>query len=577
MATQEGYLGNTNLKVTNQNQSYTQEQIQEYLKCMEDPIYFIKNYIKIVHVDYGVVPFELYDFQEEMVEIIHENRFCIFKLPRQVGKTTTTVAYLLYSILFNKNHSVVILANKAEMAQEMLGRVQLAYENLPSWLQQGIVTWNKRNIELENGSKIKAAATSSSSVRGGSYNVIFLDEFAHIDNKLALEFFNSVYPTISSGKKTKVVVVSTPLGMNHFFQMWENATKAKELRKKKQFTEADRLSRFVPFECHWSQVPGRDEEWKEQEIANLGSVDAFEQEYGGEFIGSSNTLISKRKLRHLSGKYNKPLYTETFLDVYEEPKIDVTEDDDGNKIKQPHKYVIAADTAQGKQLDYSAFVVVDVTDYPYKIVAKYRSNEISPLMYPQVIYEVAKRYNHAHVLLEINDVGIQVAQILHHELEYENILTVQNKGRSGQILSAGFSKNTSFGVKMTTPVKQTGCANLKTLIEGEKLLTSDFDIIAELTTFVSKGKSFEAEEGAHDDLVMSLVVFSWAVSQKYFRELMDSDIRKSMEKELIDQMEYIMLPDPIVNSRFTDFKEREVSRGDVWEIVNDPWGKNWFF
>lgn len=539
---EKGYLGNERLKTTNTPVAFTEENIREIIKCKNDPVYFIKTYIRIVHVDKGLVPFQLYGFQEKIVETIHENRFIICKIPRQSGKTTTTIAYLLHYLLFNKTVNVAILANKADIAQDILSRLQLAYEHLPAWLQQGIVTWNKRNIKLENGSAIKAAATSSSSIRGGSYNIIFLDEFAHIDNALAEQFFRSVYPTISSGNTTKVVVVSTPKGMNHFHQMWTAAEKADELRKDGKTKDGNMISRFVPIAVDWWDVPGRDEDWREQELANLGSEENFEQEYGCEFIGSSDTLIAAKHLRRLASQWRKPLYDDAGLTVYEEPMVSIEKDKEDYETTKPHVYVIAADTGWGKQLDYSAFTVVDVTEAPYRCVAQFRSNIIQPLLYPNKLYEIGKKYHNAYILLEINDVGLQVAQALHFDLEYENILTVAPKGRGGQQLSAGFQKTTQLGLKMTSVTKKIGCANMKTLLESNKLLLWDHATLAELTTFVQNGSSFEAEEGGHDDLVMSIVVFSWLVTQKYFKELINIDIRLFLQKDQADEIETNMLP-----------------------------------
>ena len=286
-----------------------------------------------------------------------------------------------------------------------------------------------------------------------------------------------------------------------------------------------------------------------------------------EFIGSSNTLISKRKLRLLANAHHRPLYSQDGLDVYEDPMVDILEDRDGFKENRPRKYVLCADTAQGKSLDYSSFVVVDVTEFPYKVVAKYRSNLISPLIYPNTIYNVAKKYHNAHVLIEVNDAGYQVSQMLHYDLEYDNILTCVIKGRTGQQLSAGFAKTTQFGVKMTTPVKKTGCANLKSLIESNKLLLWDYDTIAEMTTFVNVGNSFKAEEGCHDDLVMSMVIFSWVASQKYFREMVETDIRLNMQQDMEDQLEYNMLPPPLINDG--NSPEEIITETDVWRPVYD--------
>ena len=405
----EVYLGNPNLKKANTQIEFTQENILEFLKCKDDPVYFARKYIKIVSLDSGLVPFNMYKFQEKLIRNFHENRFNICKMPRQTGKSTTCVSYLLHYAVFNDNVNMAILANKASTAQDLLGRLQLAYENLPSWMQQGIISWNKRSLELENGSKISANSTSSSAVRGGSYNVIFLDEFAFIPNHIADDFFASVYPTISSGQSTKVIIVSTPRGMNHFYRMWHDSEKGK--------------NEYIPTDVHWSEVPGRDEAWKEQTIANT-SEQQFKVEFECEFLGSVNTLINPAKLRTLV--YEDPLKRNAGLDVYEEPK-------------ENHNYLVTVDVARGLGNDYSAFIVFDITEFPYKVVAKYRNNEIKPMMFPSIINDVGKGYNNAWILVEVNDIGDQVANILHYDLEYDNILMASQRGRAGQVVGSGFS------------------------------------------------------------------------------------------------------------------------------------------
>jgi hypothetical protein len=530
------YLGNPNLKKANTPIQFTEEQIIEFLKCKEDPVYFAKNYIKIVSLDHGLVPFEMYPFQEKLVRNFHENRFNICKMPRQTGKSTTCVSYLLHYAVFNDNVNIAILANKASTARDLLGRLQLAYENLPKWMQQGIISWNKGSLELENGSKISSNSTSSSAVRGGSYNVIFLDEFAFIPNHIADDFFASVYPTISSGQSTKVIIVSTPRGMNHFYRMWHDAERGK--------------NEYVPTDVHWSEVPGRDEAWKAQTIANT-SEQQFKVEFECEFLGSVNTLINASKLRNLA--YDDPIKRNAGLDIYEHPK-------------EEHNYLITVDVARGLGNDYSAFVVFDITNFPYKIVGKYKNNEIKPMLFPSIIHEVAKGYNDAWLLIEVNDIGDQVASILHFDLEYDNVLMCAMRGRAGQIVGSGFSgKKSQLGVRMTAAVKKLGCSNLKTLLEDDKLLTVDYDIISELTTFSQKHNSFEAEEGCNDDLAMCLVIFSWLVAQDYFKEMTDNDVRKRIYEEQKNQIEQDMSPFGFISDGLEDmdvFVEQKT--GDRW-------------
>ena len=528
------YLGNPNLKKANTQIQFSQENILEFVKCKEDPVYFARKYIQIVSLDKGLVPFRLYDFQEKLVRNFHESRFNICKMPRQTGKSTTVVSYLLHYAVFNDNVNIAILANKASTARDLLGRLQLAYENLPKWMQQGIIAWNKGSLELENGSKISANSTSSSAVRGGSYNVIFLDEFAFIPNHIADDFFASVYPTISSGQSTKVIIVSTPRGMNHFYRMWHDAERGK--------------NEYVPTEVHWSEVPGRDEAWKEQTIANT-SEQQFKVEFECEFLGSVNTLINPAKLKNLV--YENPINRNAGLDIHQNP------------IKN-HQYLITVDVARGLGNDYSAFIVFDITNFPYNIVAKYKNNEIKPMLFPSIIHDVAKGYNGAFILVEVNDIGDQVASIIHYDLEYDNLLMASMRGRAGQVVGTGFSgKKTQLGVRTTAAVKKLGCSNLKTLLEDDKIMVKDYEIISELTTFSQKHNSFEAEEGCNDDLAMCLVIFAWLVAQDYFKEMTDNDIRKRLYEEQRNQIEQDMAPFGFISDGLDDTSFVD-SSGDRW-------------
>ena len=523
MATLDQYLGNPNLKKAHTKSRFTKKQVDEVMKCLENPKYFIEHYLKIVTIDKGLVPFEMYDFQRKMVDTFHDNRFTICKLPRQSGKSTIIVSYLLHYVLFNDNVNVAILANKSSTARDLLGRLQLAYEYLPKWMQQGVLNWNKGSLELENGSRIVAASTSSSAVRGSTFNIIFLDEFAYVPNNIAEEFFSSVYPTISSGKSSKVMIVSTPHGMNMFYKMWMDAVNKK--------------STFVPVEVHWSEVPGRDEAWKEQTIKNT-SESQFQTEFECEFLGSVDTLINAQKLKTMA--VIDPKRSPGGLDVYELPIKD-------------HTYVITVDVARGVQNDYSAFVVIDSTKAPYKIVAKYRNNDIKPIVFPNILKKVADHYNKAYVLIEINDLGQQVADAMQFELEYDNMMMVTQRGRAGQVLGGGFSgRGNQLGVRMTKGTKKIGTSNLKSLIEADKLIINDFDIIAELSTFISKGKSFEAETGAHDDLVMCLVIFSWVANQRYFKELTNVDVRGQMFTDQKNAIEADMAPFGFIDNGLDD-------------------------
>ena len=507
----EIYLGNQNLKAAGVQVEFTQESVVEYLKCARDPIYFIKTYLQIVSIDEGLIPFTLWDFQEDMVKTFEDNRFSICKLPRQVGKTTTVAAYITWKVLFTEQYSVAILANKMSQAREILGRIQLMYEHLPKWMQQGIVEWNKGNIRLENGSEILASATSSSAIRGTSQNLIYLDEFAFVPNNLQEEFFTSVFPTISSGKSSKVLITSTPNGMNMFYKLWVDSEEGR--------------NDYERVEIHWSDVPGRDDKWREETI-RATSEEQFRQEFETEFLGSTNTLIHPTVLKRLV--FKQPLYKKNNFDCYHEPE-------------PKRNYIVVCDVSRGVGLDYSAFIVFDITEYPYRAVGKYRSKDISPLIYPNVIYDTARKYNNAFVLIEVNDIGEQVSNILHQDLEYENILsTVYRAGT--QHISAGFAGRQQMGVRTTKSVKRIGCSTLKDMIEQDKLIVEDYDYIFELSNFVSRRESYEAEEGMHDDLVMCSVLFAWLVRQEYFKDITNDDLRQRLFEENQRMIEEDILP-----------------------------------
>jgi hypothetical protein len=546
--TEQVYLGNPNLKRANVQQEWTKEELQEYQRCMEDPLYFIQNYVRIVSLDEGLVPFKMYDFQKEMVGTFHKNRFTICKLPRQSGKSTTIISYLLHYVLFNDSVNVAILANKAATARDLLGRLQLAYEHLPKWLQQGVMAWNKGSLELENGSKILASSTSASAVRGGSYNIIFLDEFAYVPANVAEQFFSSVYPTISSGKSTKVMIVSTPHGMNMFYKLWVDAEEGRNT--------------YVPIEVHWSEVPGRDEAWKAETIKNTSEAQ-FNTEFECEFLGSIDTLISPSKLRVMT--YREPKQSNAGLDVHIPPQ-------------EGHTYVLTADVSRGTANDYSAFCVFDVTQMPYKLVAKFRDNELKPLIFPSKIYDVARAYNQAFVLIEVNDIGEQVANAMQFDLEYDNLVMASMRGRAGQVLGGGFSGGRAqLGVRTTKAVKKIGCSNLKQLVEDNKLIIEDYDCINELSTFIVKGHSHEADDGCNDDLVACLFIFAWMTDQQYFKELTDNDIRRTMMREQQDALEQDMAPFGFVVNGLEDENIGEMvdEYGTRWSPIVRDYGSDW--
>lgn len=537
----KGYKGNINLKGINQGIDWTPELVSEYIKCYNDPIYFIETYMKIINVNEGLVSFKLYDYQKEMINGFKENRFNIITTARQSGKSTTTCGFILWYIIFQSEKTVALLANKGDTAREILSRIQLAFQHLPKWLQQGVREWNKGSLELENNSRVIAAATSASAIRGYTINLLFIDEAAFIDNWE--EFFTSVYPTISSGSDTKVVLVSTPNGLNHFYSIWINA---KENR-----------NNYFHIEVLWQNVPGRDEQWKNDTLAAMNfDTEKFNQEYSCEFLGSSSTLISGWKLKELI--HMNPLTEKEGLIQYYQPD-------------KEHVYMIVCDVSRGKGLDYSAFQVIDVTKMPYQQVCVFRSNKTSPVDYSQIIHKVARGYNNAAVLIEINDIGEQVSTSLHYDFAYDNVLFTENAGRSGKRITAGFGgKGVDKGIRTTRTVKSVGCSILKLLIEQNQLIINDFNTINELSTFSKKGKSYEAESGKNDDLVMCLVLFAWLSDQSYFREYTDINTLSSLREKTEEDIEQDVAPFGFILDGREDFYDEtfEQINPDAW-IFND--------
>ena len=531
---QISYNGNPNLKPIGTVQQYTSEQVKELMRCMSDPIYFIESYCKIVSLDKGLISFKLYECQKEKVEVILNNRKVILMEGRQQGKTITSAACILWYTLFQENKTVAILANKSSAAREVLSRYELMYEMLPMWMQQGVKTFNKGDIELENGSKVFTAATSSSGIRGKSVNWLYIDEAAIIPNNVAEDFFTSVYPTISAGQTTKILLTSTPLGYNHFWKFWNEAEQG--------------LNGFVPMFIPYNRIPGRDEKWAAEQKSMLGEL-KFNQEVLCRFLGSSNTLINPDTIAAMSTK--QFVYTKDGLDILEEPQED-------------HVYMLIADTSRGVGGDYSAFAVVDITAYPFTVVAKYRSNRISPLLFPNIIYKVAKDYHKAYCLVEINDNGQQVADSLYMDLEYENVFFVGSSSKSGQYLSGGFTPGATLGVRTTKQVKRLGTTTFKSLVESTKLLIHDPEIIEEISTFIEVRGTHKADEGYHDDLVMCLVLFSWATNEPFFKDLTDSNLRKALYEEQFKQIEENLTPFGIVNDGLPQKEEPVVMDDDVW-------------
>lgn len=530
------YHGNPNLKSIGYSHEFTKEQIEEYLKCKDDPIYFIENYCQIITLDRGLQLFKLYDCQKKKVDLILNNRKVILMEGRQQGKTVTAAACILHYTIFNSDKTVAIMGNKTASAREVLARYQTMYENLPIWMQQGVKTWNKGDVELENNCRIFTAATTTSGIRGKSVNWLYIDEAAIIPNNVADEFFASVYPTISAGETTKILLTSTPLGYNHFWKFWNEAEKGAN----------GFIHHFIPY----SEIPGRDEKWAEEQLKLLGEL-KYNQEVLCEFLGSSNTLINARTIGALSSK--EPVFENDSLKIYEKP--------------EDHKYyVITVDTARGIGGDYSACVVFDITEMPYKVVATYRDNKIAPMLYPNIVAKLGEDYNNAYVLIETNDIGQQVVDILHEEIEYDNIFsTVTEKNR--QYVSPGFGKVTRRGVSTSKQVKRQGCFSFKSLMEEQKLLCFDAETIHEISTFVEKGNTYQADEGYHDDLVMCMVLFGWLSTNTFFKELTDINTRDGLYNKQMAHIKENLTP--FIVRKGTDEPEGEVIDGDYWILDED--------
>jgi len=532
-----GYLGNTNLKKIGEQIEFTPDNLKEYMRCMKDPVYFSRNYIKIVHVDHGLVPFDLYDYQEDIVNKITDFRRVAVLTARQSGKTTTAVAVILHYILFNEYKTVAILANKGDSAREVLSRVQLAYEALPKWMQQGVEEWNKGSISLENGCKIYAGTTSSSAIRGKSISFLYLDEVAFIEGYD--EFFASVYPTISSGQSTKLMMTSTPNGLNHF---WKTCKGAEEGTNGYEFVRV-----------MWDDVPGRDEKWKQETLEALDfDEQKFKQEYCCTFLGSSGTLIDGSKLKNLS--YSRPLAENEGLCQYEKPLEGAT-------------YVMTVDVSRGKGLDYSTFNIIDISRMPYRQVCTFRDNMVGPVDFASVIYRVGLLYNEAALLIEINDIGEQVSDVLTMDYGYENFLYTENAGRSGKRISSGFGKKVDNGVRTTKSVKSIGCTILKMLIEQDQLILQDFNTIQELSRFSKKGSSYEAESGSHDDLVMNLVLFAWLSDQGYFKDMTDINTLMKLRERTEEQIEQDLLPFGFIDDGGNEFEDELAAGRENWQLI----------
>lgn len=531
MSDHEHYLGNINVKRDGVQQEWTQHQVLEYAKCMKDPAYFAKTYVKIISLDKGLVNFDLYPYQEKMFNHFNDNRFSIVLACRQSGKSISSVVYLLWYAIFHPEKTIAVLANKGATAREMLARVTLALENLPFFLQPGCRALNKGSIEFSNNSRIIASATSGSSIRGMSVNLLFLDEFAFVER--ASEFYTSTYPVISAGRDTKVIITSTANGIgNTFHKIWEGAVQ--------------KTNEYQAFTVNWWDVPGRDEEWKKQTISNTSQMQ-FDQEFGNTFFGTGDTLINAETLLNLRAM--PPLKTLEGGDVkiYEE-------------TSKNHEYLMMVDVAKGRGQDYSTFNVIDISVRPFKQVAVYRNNTISPILFPDIIYKFAKVYNNAYVIVESNDQGSVVCRGLYYDLEYENVHVESTV------------KANAVGIEMTRKTKRLGCSGIKDLLENNKLDIVDDDTILEISTFVSKGQSYEAADGNHDDLMMNLVMLGYFISTQMFSDMTDINLKQMMFEQQMRRIEEDVVPFGFHDdgsSAIQEIEDRERMKYEPWQLSWD--------
>lgn len=480
------YMGLPNLKRANIKTNWTREMVQEWKKCRDDIVYFAEKYCAITHIDYGTIKVQLRDYQRDMLRIMSSKRMTCCNLSRQLGKTTVVAIFLAHFVCFNKDKAVGILAHKGSMSAEVLDRTKQAIELLPDFLQPGIVEWNKGSIELDNGSSIGAYASSPDAVRGNSFAMIYIDECAFIPN--FIDAWLAIQPVISSGRRSKIIITTTPNGLNHFYDIWDAALSGK--------------SGFEPYTAIWNSVKERlyndqdmfDDGWQwSSQTISASSLEQFKQEHCAEFHGTSGTLISGMKLANMD-------WTE------------VTPDNHGfYKFKEAHperKYIAALDCSEGRGQDYHALHIIDITEPQWEQVGVLHSNSISHLILPDIVHKYLMEYNEAPVYIELNSTGVSVAKSLYMDLEYENVIC---------------DSMVDLGMKQTKRTKAVGCSTLKDLIEKDKLIIHHKATVQEFRTFSEKGVSWAAEEGYHDDLIMGLVIFAWLTTQTKFADYADKD------------------------------------------------------
>lgn len=521
------------------------------LNCADDHILIDENFKEVFAKDsYGVSLITTYGISkvksvvqlnksENMYDVtVNSNNHTYFTNGILSHNTTSATVIILHYVLFNEAKKVALLANNAAGSREILERIKLAYEGLPRFLQCGVSEWNKSSVQFENKSKITAAASSSSSIRGRTVSMLYIDECAFIPR---WDLFSaSVLPTLSSGITTKTILTSTPDGMNHFYYYCKGAK--------------DGTNGFKYFEVPWYKVPSRDEKWKQETLETINfDMDKFRVEYECAFTGSSGSLISGAVLQSL--KSIEPIRKSEGFSQYEEP------------IREA-MYFMTCDVARGKNLDYSTIQVLRVTeDKRYKQVATYNSNTVSPIEFAGVVSNIGRLYNSCPILVEINDIGAQILDLLLIDYEYENLLYTESRGPKGKGVSFGKSKGSDLGVRTTTSVKSIGCSILKVLIEQDKIEINDKTTIDQLRVFSKYLNTYRAEYGHHDDLIMPLVLFSWMSADQNFISYTDSnvlmDLREQTEAEMFDNLETF----GFYSDGIQEEVKLEVMDGDLWVPV----------
>lgn len=493
----------------------TLEQEIEYMKCALDPVYFAKNYYKITSIDQGFVLFEPFEYQEELLKAFDEHRFVIDMQCRQSGKTTVVGAFLLWYLIFHEHKEIFVLANKEKQAIEILTRVRKALLDMPFFLSPGVVKYGSTEVEFDNGSKIVAYATSSDSIRGRAAALLYIDEVAFIENDM--DFWESTFPAVSQSETSKVIMTSTPKGQRGiFYKTWMEA----------EPDEEGISNGFHRVLVTWDKVPTyiKDPDWSHKQIKKLGEA-RFKQEFGCSFRGSVGSLISTSKIENMVS-----------INAKEEP-------DEWTKIYRPYdpnrKYVAVADVGGGTGGDYSVCRIMDVSEYPYKTAALYRNNEISPMLFPHIIVSLCEHYGNCWVLPEINnDMGGQAITVLYYDLEYEFVIKTGSDKNKGTGTKVGGGKTSRPGIKTNLRTRSVGCSNMKSMIENDFILVDDLETIYELGNFIAKNDRYEADEGCHDDCVMTLVIFSWLSKQDWFLDEFGRNIASDLYKKTTEEKSF---------------------------------------